>query len=111
LNEKGSLKAHNEQAWALFMEAERKHLWMRTEGHLARLHGSALPDETPEGLAWLAEEDRLRASEGLVDLMDGLGKIIHKHIDEITPQDRSTMLRAEGARLEWIVGHRYSRNR
>jgi hypothetical protein len=36
---------------------------MRREGHRAKILGPALPDESPEELRRLAEEDRLRAEE------------------------------------------------
>ena len=61
------------------MEAERKELQMRKGGHLAKMLGRALPDESPEELKRLTEEDRLRAQEGLVELMDERGEITYKH--------------------------------
>jgi hypothetical protein len=53
-----------------------------------------------------AEEDLLRAQEGLVELMDESGQIIYKHIDELAPEDRQARIRAEGARIKWIEGRR-----
>jgi hypothetical protein len=104
-------EAHNEQAWEHYMEAERRELQMRREGHLARLLGHALPDESPEELWRLAEEDRLSAEEGLVELMDESGQITYKHIDDLTPRDRSARIRAEGMRIEWIAERRARRQR
>jgi hypothetical protein len=103
VDEQGSQQAHNEEAWALYMEAERKELQMRKGGHLAKMLGRALPDESPEELKRLTEEDRLRAQEGLVELMDERGEITYKHIDELSPENRMARIRAEGARIEWIV--------
>jgi hypothetical protein len=91
------------------MAAERRELQMRREGHLAKMLGAALPDESPEELERLAEEDRLRAQEGLVEIMDERGVIIHKHIDDLAPQDRSARIRAEGARIEWLAQRRARR--
>jgi hypothetical protein len=103
MDEQGPREPHNRQAWERYMEAERQELQMRREGHLARLLGPALPDESPEEIGRIAEEDRLRAQEGLVELMDARGRITHKHIDELTPQDRTARVSAEGARIEWIT--------
>jgi hypothetical protein len=103
MDEQGSQQAHNEEAWALYMEAERNGLQMRQGGHLAKMLGRALPDESAEELKQLAEEDRLRAEEGLVELMDERGQITYKHIDELAPENRRTRIRAEGARIEWIA--------
>ena len=91
------------------MEAERRELQMRREGHLARILGRTLPDESPEELERLAEEDRLRAEEGLVELMDESRQITYKHIDELAPQDRTARIRAEGARIEWLAQRRARR--
>jgi hypothetical protein len=104
MEEQGSQEeARNQEAWRLYMEAERRELQMRTEGHLAKLLGRALPGETPEELERIAEEDRLRAEEGLVELMDESREITYKHIDDLAPRDRRARVRAEGARIEWIA--------
>ncbi len=110
MDEQEAREARHEQAWERYMEAERKDLRMRAEGHLARILGHALPDEAPEELARRAEEDQLRASEGLVELMDEHGEITHRLIDELTPQNRSARIRAEGARVEWIADRRARRS-
>lgn len=91
------------------MEAERRELQMRREGHLAKMLGTALPDESPEELERLAEEDRLRAEEGLVELMDERGQITYKHIDDLAPENRLARISAEGARIEWLVERRARR--
>ena len=103
-------EARNEEAWRLYLAAERRELRMRQEGHIAKLLGRALPDESPEELKQLAEEDRLRANEGLVELLDKRGKITYKRIDELTPGDRTARTRAEGVQIEWLA-ERWARKR
>jgi hypothetical protein len=102
-------EAHAE-TWERFMEAERRELRMRREGHLAKILGPPLPEESPEELERLADEDQLRAEEGLVDLMDESGKITHKPIDELAPEDWGARTRAEGARVEWITKRQAKRS-
>jgi hypothetical protein len=97
-------EAYNQEAWELLMEAERHELQMRREGHLAKILGPAATDESPEELKRLVDEDRKRAEEGLVELMDeSSGQITYKHIEELSPKDRLARTRAEGARIEWIA--------
>jgi hypothetical protein len=103
MDEQGPQEEAHEEAWERYMEAERRELQLRREGHLAKILGPALPDESPEELKRLADEDRLRAQEGLVDLMDESGQKTYKHIDELAPEDRTGRIRAEGARVEWVV--------
>jgi hypothetical protein len=103
MGEQGHQEACNKEAWDRFMEAERRQLELRRNSLLARLLGPALPDESPAELKRLAEEDRLRAEESLVDLMDERGQISYKHIDELTPEDRRARTRAEGVRIKWIA--------
>jgi hypothetical protein len=96
-------KAHNEQAWERYMEAERRELEMRQEGHLAKLLGFPLSEESLEELERLAKEDQRRAFEGLVEVMSESGEITYKHIDDLTPKDRSARIRAEGKWVEWVA--------
>jgi hypothetical protein len=103
MDEQGSQGAHNEEAWEHYIEAERRELEMRQEGHLAKMLGAPLPDESPEELKRLAEEDQRRALEGLVELMSEGGEITYKYIDELTVEDRSARIRAEGKRIEWLT--------
>ena len=110
MNEQAPREGHNQEAWERYIGAERRELQLRREGHLAKLLGSALPGETPEELRRIAEEDRLRAEEGLVELMDESGEITYRHIDDLTPGDRSARIRAEGARVEWIAQRRIKRH-
>jgi hypothetical protein len=103
MDEQGPQEAHNQEAWESYIAAERRELALRREGHLARILGAALPNESTEELRRRAEEDRLRAEEGLVELMDEHGQITHKHIDDLAPEDRQARIRAEGARIKWIA--------
>ena len=94
--------ADHEQAWARFMEAERQELENRRNGHLRKLLGDPLPGESPEELERLASEDEARAEEGRVELRS-LNEITYKHIDDLTPEDRTARVAAEGARVEWFA--------
>ncbi|HJQ29277.1 MAG TPA: hypothetical protein VJ827_08040 [Rubrobacter sp.] len=93
----------HKEAWQRFMEAEERELANRQEGHLRKLLGFALPDESAQEIRRLAEEDRRRALEGLVELIDKNGQITYKHIDELTPQDREARIRAEGKLIQWLA--------
>jgi hypothetical protein len=95
---------HHEEAWERYLEAERRELEMRKEGHFAKLLGSPLPDESPEELKRLAEDDRLRALKGLVALKTESGEIVYRPLEDLTRQDRRRRVRAEGERVDWIVG-------
>ena len=98
-------------AWQRFIKAERRELANRQEGHLRKLLGAALPDESPQKLHRLGEEDRLRALEGLVEVVDEGGEISYKHIDELTPEDSSARIRAEGEQIEWFMERHRKRRR
>lgn len=93
----------HKEAWQRFMDAERWNLVNRQEGHLRKLLGPALPDESPQEIERLAQEDELRALDGFVELMDKSGQSTYKHIDELIPEDRAAMIRAEGKRIQWLT--------
>jgi len=86
MNEPGRVGVHNEEAWELYLEAEERELEMGKDGHLAKLLGDPLPDESPEELERLAQDDRLRALEGLVDLKSENGEIIYKPLADLDPR-------------------------
>ena len=109
IDEPGKVEVHNEKAWELYLDAEQRELELRQEGHLGKILDGPLPDESPEELAWLAKEDRRKAQEGLVELKSENGEIIYKPLDDLTPQDRSARIRAEGERVAWIVERRKKR--
>jgi hypothetical protein len=103
MDEQERPEVHNQEAWEVYMEAERREVRMRREGHLAKMLGAPLPDESPEELERLAAADVRRASEGLVELVDEGGETTYKHIDDLTPRDRTARIRAEGKRIDWIT--------
>ena len=85
------------------MQAERKDLRARRAGLLARLLGAPLPDESLAELARLAEEDRLRAEAGLVELRDPHGEgVTYKPLEDLTREDRPARVEAERARAAWL---------
>src|SRR3954469_25238706 len=95
--------AEHEKAWEHYMEAERKDLEKRRNGLLRRLLDGPLPSESPKELEKLASEDEARAEEGLVELLNPEGRRYFKHIDMLSPEDRSERIAAEGAWVEWIT--------
>ena len=111
MNEPGKVEVHNEKAWERYLEAEKRELVMRREGHLAKILDGPLPDESPQELERLAQEDRLKAQEGLVELKSQNGEIIYKPFDDLTLQDGSARIRAEGERVAWIVKRQKKRPR
>jgi hypothetical protein len=88
--------------WERFLRAERRELELRRKGLLARLLNAPLPNESPEELAHLAEEDRLRAQAGLLELRMSSGEVLYKRLDELLPEDRAARANAERARIAWL---------
>ena len=109
VDDSGKRQIHYEEVWERYLEAEKHALEMRKEGHLAKLLNGPLPDESPEELERLTQEDRRRAQEGLVELKGESGETTHKHIDDLTPQDRSARIRAEGEQVRWIFNRQQRR--
>jgi hypothetical protein len=93
----------HEEAWERYMDAERQDLENRRTGLLRKLLDGPLPGESVEALERLASEDEARAEEGLIELNSPDGEIYYKHIDTLSPEDRSERGAAEGARVEWIT--------
>ena len=91
----------HEELWVQYMEVERRELEQRRSGQMGRALGLALPGESQEELERIAEEDRLKAEEGLVELRSG-DEVWYKHIDEITRDDRPARIESENARAAWI---------
>jgi hypothetical protein len=92
-----------------YLQAEWWQLQLRKEGQLAKMLGSALPGESPQELGRLAEEDRLRAKEGLVALSGPGQQISYKRLDELVPEERKARLQAELMQREWIRERRARR--
>jgi hypothetical protein len=93
-------KTHQE-LWEQYMEIERRELEQRRNGQLGRAIGRALPGESHEELERIAEEDQLKAEEGLVELRIG-DEVWYKHIDELTREDRPARIESENARAAWL---------
>jgi hypothetical protein len=91
-----------EELWEQYMQVERLELEQRRSGQLGRALGRALPGESQEELDRMAEEDRRRAEEGLVELREG-EEVWYKHIDEITREDRQARIDSENARAAWVA--------
>jgi hypothetical protein len=92
---------YDQEAWERYLQAEHRDLEWRRNGGLARAIGSPLPDESATELERIAQEDQLRAEEGLVELRYG-GNVWYKHIDELLPKDRTYRAQAERARVDWL---------
>jgi signal transduction histidine kinase len=98
-----------EGAWERYLQAERKELRLRREGLLARLLGAPLQDESLSELARLAEEDRLRAEAGLVELRNPDGVTVYKRLEDLTSADSRARAEAERARTAWLKERNDSR--
>jgi hypothetical protein len=101
-------EARRQEAWERFMEAERRELEIRRNGHLAKLLDGPLPGESPEELEQMAQEDQLLAEQGLVPLRQG-DRVWYKHIDELTREDRLARAEAERALTTWLMDRQASR--
>jgi hypothetical protein len=102
--------ADHAEAWEHYMEAERKDLRNRRNGLLRRLLDGPLAGESSEELETLAFEDEARAEHVLVELLSPDGEVSYKHIDTLSPEDRSERVAAEGARVEWVTERTRSRD-
>jgi hypothetical protein len=96
-------KSHEttQELWEKYMEVERRELAQRKSGQMGRALGRALPGESQEELERIAEEDRRKAEEGLVELRSG-DEVWYKHIDELTRDDRQARIESENTRAAWI---------
>ena len=90
-----------QDAWDLFMEAERRELALRKDGQLAKLLGQALPGEARGALLRLAAEDQRQAEEGLVALMSN-GTIAYKSLEELCVGDMPARGAANRLRSTWL---------
>lgn len=84
------------------MRTEREQLRQRREGKLRRALGVPLAGETAERLDRIGEQDRRRAEQGLVTLLDAGGRIYHKHVDELNRPDMNARTAAERITLDWL---------
>jgi hypothetical protein len=95
------IRARQEAAWAMFMQAELRELELRKDGQLARLLGEPLPGEQPAAVLQLASEDRRQAEEGVVALMSN-GKVYYKHLVELSEEDMAARVAAKRLRTTWL---------
>ena len=97
-------------SWQKFLQVERRTLKARGNGELARALAYRLPGESQEELDGMASEERGRAEKGLVELRDERGKLSYKHIEQLSPEDRMDRIRAELARMVWLLERQGRRN-
>jgi hypothetical protein len=97
------MKARAEKTWERFLQTERRVLNARKNGQLAKALLLRLPGESQEEIERMVSEDRRRAEEGLVDLRSEEGELSYKRVEELCPEDRQDRIRAELARLEWLL--------
>jgi hypothetical protein len=93
---------NRDMSWEGFMQMERRHLRERLQGKLRRALGVALPGESVEELDRLGEQDRLRAEQGLVPVVEEGGKIFYKHIDDLSRLDMHFRTTAEWVEIAWL---------
>jgi hypothetical protein len=104
------VKARMESSWKRFLRTERRMLEARKNGQLAKALAWRLPGESQKELDRMASEDRRRAKERLVELRSVEGERYYKHIDQVTPEYRLDRIRAELARIEWLLERHRRRN-
>ena len=81
---------------------ERTKLRERREGKLRRALGRPLPGESSEQLDRIAEQDIVRAEQGLVSIKGEGGRISYKHIDDLSPLDMRFNIAAEWVEVVWL---------
>ena len=99
-----------ESSWERFLRTEERMLQARKNGQLAKALARRLPGESHEELARMISEDRRRAEKGLVALRSEEGILSYKHVEDLSPKDRMARLRAELARIEWLMERQGRRN-
>jgi hypothetical protein len=104
------VRARMESSWERFLRTERRVLQARRNGQMAKALAWRLPGESHEELDRMASEDRRRAEKGLVELISEDGELSYKHIEELSPEDRIDRIRAELARIEWLLERQGRRN-
>ncbi len=104
------VRAHMNCTWEKFLKREKRWLGVRRSGQLARTLVRALPAESREEIHRIVSEDRRRAEKGLVELRSEEGQLFYKHINDLLPEDRRARIRAELARVEWLLERRQRRN-
>ena len=88
--------------WQEFMRMERRRLDERREGKLREALGEPLWGETLDLLERIGEEDRMRASQGLVAVVREDGRASYRHIDALGRDDMEDGLAAEWLEEGWL---------
>ncbi len=104
------VETRSKHSWERFLRTERRMLEARRNGRMAKALAWRLPGESQEELDKMASEDRRRAEEGLVELRSEQGKLSYKHVEQLCPEDRMDRIRAELARIEWLLERRSRRS-
>jgi hypothetical protein len=104
------VRARLGSSWESFVRTERRMLEARKNGQLAKALARRLPGESLEKLDRITCEDRRMAEEGLLELRNEAGELSYKRIEELSPEDRQDRMRAELARLEWLLERQGRRN-
>jgi hypothetical protein len=88
--------------WQEFMRMERRRLHEHRQGKLREALGEPLWGEKEELLERIAEEDRLRACQGLVAIVRADGRASYRHIDALSRDDMEDRLAAEWLEEGWL---------
>ena len=88
--------------WEEFEQIERQQLRERREGKLRRALGNPLPGESVEQLDGIGEQDRRRAEQGLVAVMEWGDRVSYKHLDDLGRLDMNARTVAERVVVEWL---------
>jgi hypothetical protein len=104
------MRSRMESPWEKFLRTERWTLEARKNGQLAKALVQRLPGESQPELDRMVSEDRRTAEEGFVELRSEEGELSYKHVDQLTPEDRPARIRAELARIEWLLERQGRRN-
>jgi hypothetical protein len=82
----------------------------RKNGQLAKALAWRQPGESQEELDRLTSEPWRRVEKGLVRLRSEEGELSYKYVEELSPEDRMDRIRAELARIEWLLERQGRRN-
>ena len=104
------VETRSKHSWERFLRTEQRALEARRGGQMARALACRLPGESREELDRIASEDRRRAEKGLVALRSEEGELSYKHVDALSPEDRMDRIRAELARIDWLLERQGRRN-
>jgi hypothetical protein len=93
-------------SWERFLRTERRVLEARRNGWIAKSLTWRLPCESQEELDTMASENRRRAEEEIVELRSEQGELSYKHLEALSPEDHMDRIRAQLARIEWLLERR-----